>query len=70
MSEKKSKYTEEAALKSLIRQKGVRIDDRYPDMLDISKAYGLGNGSWGKLDFLTKKCGFQLFGMFDYSRQF
>ena len=40
--------------------------------IDLSKAEPLGNKSWGKMDYLTTKCGFTIdtASLVDYRKQF
>lgn len=63
-TEKKSKYNEADVLKSLSKKRDVRIERRNIFVLSKrakNKAHDLGNGSWGKIDYLTKNKGFFLY---------
>ena len=56
----KQKYDEASALKSLSKKNSVNIN-RSSKVVTVSTNQGdLGNGSWGKIDYLTKVCGYRL----------
>lgn len=68
------KHTEDEVLKSLQSKNDVRINPMNGEILILTdkvydpskdcyvdnkeKKHDLGNGSWGKLDYLTKYCGY------------
>ena len=53
----KQKYDEANVLRSLARRKGININ-RSSKIIEISSnASDVGNGSWGKIDYLTNYCG-------------
>ena len=53
----KQKYDEASVLRSLARRKGININ-RSNKIIEInSNASDVGNGSWGKIDYLTNYCG-------------
>lgn len=56
-------YSEDEVLRTLSLKKDVRIDARTKTMQLLhhtskDKVNDLGNTSWGKIDFLTKYCGY------------
>lgn len=53
-------HSEEEVLRSLNKKNSVNIN-RSSKVVTVSTNQGdLGNGSWGKIDFLTKVCGYRL----------
>lgn len=69
------KHTEEEVLKSLKKKNDITIDGNeifiMPDKVYNSKSgeietnpkkkFDLGNGSWGKIDFLVHHCGYRIY---------
>ena len=68
----RKQYREDEVLNSLSSKKDIRIirdeihilsDYIYTfggKILNPKKTFDLGNGSWGKIDFLTKNCGYHI----------
>lgn len=49
-------YDEASCVRSLSKKNSINIDG---DCIEVIKnATDVGNGSWGKIDFLTKHCGY------------
>lgn len=58
MSKNKSKHTIESAIRSLSKKNDVKITVSGIEVLKNSskdKKHDLGNGSWGRIDFLRKQ---------------
>ncbi|MBI4649602.1 MAG: hypothetical protein HY738_24130 [Bacteroidia bacterium] len=55
------KHTIEEAVESLLR-KGCRITEDEPKYVDVSRAVEIGNGSWGRIEYLVRYCGYILSG--------
>lgn len=61
---KKSKFTELGAIASLSRKKDLRFKGHEINILgnkSREKNNDLGNGSWAKVEFLVKHCGYRSF---------
>lgn len=57
------KHSETSVLRALSKKHDVLIESFKIFVLNESanKKYDLGNGSWGKIDFLMNCCGYNLF---------
>lgn len=56
------KHTVDEVVKSLSKKKDVKVDVRNKVVEILDNPYknnDLGNGSWGKIDYLTNHAGFQ-----------
>lgn len=57
-------YTEEEVLRSLSKKNSVQVN-KSQSTINISTNKGdLGNGSWGKIDYLTKVHGYRIIKTF------
>ena len=54
------KHNVDEVIRSLGRKKEVRVNPYAKTVEVLSKQTELGNGSWGKIDFLTNHCGYRL----------
>lgn len=66
MTTRKLKYSEDGVLKSLRKKNDVKVNPTSKTIEVLkndakNKHNDLGNGSWGKIDFLTKNCGYKQF---------
>ena len=50
-------YSEDEVLRSLSKKNSININ-RVSKTLTVNTTGDLGNGSWGKIDFLTNYCGY------------
>ena len=58
----RKQHSEEEVLKALKRKSDVKIEGKFVLVLNGNKqhkSHDLGNGSWGKIDFLTAHCGYR-----------
>lgn len=58
----RKQYTQDEVIRILNRKQDCKIDSNRR-LLTINKSKpvnDLGNGSWGKIDFLTRICGFRI----------
>lgn len=49
------KYTEDSAVKLLNAISGVSVDTK-SKVIELNKDAQIGNGTWGKIEYLTKYC--------------
>lgn len=73
MSNSKKKYSEDEVIMKLRRKSDCRVlqDERIVMVLTgqspkSPKSHDLGNGSWGKIDYLTKHCGYRKVNVHDF----
>lgn len=52
------KYNEDSVAKSLMSNSDIRINKIGKVVELIDNSASLGNSTWGKIDFLTKYCGY------------
>lgn len=54
-------YKLDEVLRSLLRKNGLYIDNVRKEIEVLKNQTDLGNGSWGKLDFLENYCGYRIY---------
>ena len=67
------KHTVDEVVRSLSKKKDVKIDlkSKIVELLDSPfKNNDLGNGSWGKIDFLVNHAGFQKVFVEEFTKSF
>lgn len=55
-----AKYTEEGAVKLLSAISGVSVDSK-SKVIEVNKDAQIGNGTWGKIEYLVKYCEYTQF---------
>ncbi len=58
----RKQHSEEEVLKALKRKSDVKIEGKFVLVLNGNKqhkSHDLGNGSWGKIDFLVNHCSYK-----------
>lgn len=64
----RKQYVEDEVLRILSRKRDVKIDTQRKVVQVKRGSIEVGNGSWGKIDFLSNYCGYKSMIVEDFSR--